>query len=44
MICGTGCCQVDIIQHGPSAGLRMLVTLNVQLHAEDGKEDPSKIP
>ena len=44
MICGTGSCQVDIIQHDPSAGLRMLVSLNVQLHAEDGKEDPSKIP
>lgn len=44
MNCGTDCCQVEIILHSLSAGLRMLVTLNVQLHAEDGKEDPSKIP
>ena len=40
MNCGTDCCQVEIILHSLSAGLRMLVTLNVQLHAEDGKEDP----
>lgn len=44
MICGTGSCQVDIIQHDPSAGLRMLVSLYVQLHVEEGREFPPKIP
>ena len=43
MNCGTGSCLVEIILHSPSAGLRMLVPLNVQLHAEDGKGYPSKI-
>lgn len=44
MNCGTDCCLVEIILHSPSAGLGMLVPLNVQLHAEDEKEYPSKIP
>ena len=44
MICGTGNCQVEDILHSPSAGLGMLNSLQMQLHAEDGKEYPSKIP
>lgn len=44
MNCGTDCCQVEIILHSPSAGLGMLNSLQMQLHAEDGKEYPSKIP
>lgn len=43
MNCGTDCCQVEIILHSPSAGLEMLNSLQMQLHAEDGKEYPSKI-
>ena len=43
MNCGTGSWQVEIILHSPSAGLGMLNSLQMQLHAEDGKEYPSKI-
>lgn len=38
MNCGTDCYQVEIILHSPSAGLGMLNSLQMQLHAEDGKE------
>ena len=44
MLCGTGCCQVDIILHSPFAGLGMLNSLQMQLHVEEGRSSRQRFP